>query len=587
MLSGIQDNNQDATQKLEAMHQCKSGTAKAGTFSMSMSASPSELLPYSSPGQCTIQSCFASSETELTMQIADLIYSEGLPFNLTEKARFQNVIRLAKAVPASYKLPHQNALSGELLDLSFHQYKANAMTKVLREADKFGISFFGDGATIKKMPLVNILCSGVHSPATVLEIADCTTALAQGGKKDAKYLADLFFPHLADVDPKKDLTDLVLFDGATNVQKAGEVIQARYPRVTVLRGAEHVVSLFFKDVAKIKAIDKMIKQYKMIYHLFGSGAHHAPYAIFQRQARLFNNGKAIGLIKAADTRMAGYFKALHRMLRLKPALEATVSSLPFRDLRTLGRKKVRVNAIIQDEDFWKQVFYLLRSIFPALKVLRLADSNQPGMDKLHYLQSKESKAIERSLHWLNDVSLFPADDEVNYEGVDHQPYGDSDSEDGSEVDNVVNNHTELSDEFSDGGQENSDEEVDESEEEDESVSVGSSCVGYRILSHWNKRKKWLDSDFAIAGWMLSVCPEIMEDVKVHCTGDDRMAMECVIKHLYTGWTEDIGVVFDKFWIEWESFSNQTGKVFEQTHIWNSIHVVKGDSHLWHSIYSLP
>ena len=40
----------------------------------------------------------------------------------------------------------------------------------------------------------------------------------------------------------------MFFDGASNVKNAGELLQAKYPRITVGHGAEHVVSLFFKDV---------------------------------------------------------------------------------------------------------------------------------------------------------------------------------------------------------------------------------------------------------------------------------------------------------------------------------------------------
>jgi len=40
------------------------------------------------------------------------------------------------------------------------------------------------------------------------------------------------------------MVDLALFDGAANVQKAGEVLAALYPWISVLHGAEHVMSLF-------------------------------------------------------------------------------------------------------------------------------------------------------------------------------------------------------------------------------------------------------------------------------------------------------------------------------------------------------
>ena len=42
--------------------------------------------------------------------------------------------------------------------------------------------------------------------------------------------------------------DLVYFDGASNVQKAGDILKVNYPRMTVCHGSENVVALFFSDV---------------------------------------------------------------------------------------------------------------------------------------------------------------------------------------------------------------------------------------------------------------------------------------------------------------------------------------------------
>ena len=41
------------------------------------------------------------------------------------------------------------------------------------DADVYGLSLFGDGATVHGMPLMNILASGVGEPCTVLSIAGC------------------------------------------------------------------------------------------------------------------------------------------------------------------------------------------------------------------------------------------------------------------------------------------------------------------------------------------------------------------------------------------------------------------------------
>lgn len=131
----------------------------------------------------------ASATARLTMAIADFVHANGLSFSIVEKPRFEKMLSLARFVGGNYKLPSRKAVSGELLDLNYRKYLERNKEELMKEADVFGLSFMGDGATVKRMPLVNILCSGKNAPASVLEIVDCTGHLAGGGKKDARFIA--------------------------------------------------------------------------------------------------------------------------------------------------------------------------------------------------------------------------------------------------------------------------------------------------------------------------------------------------------------------------------------------------------------
>ena len=62
---------------------------------------------------------------------------------------------------------------------------------------------------------------------------------------------------------------------------------------------------------------------------------------------------------------------------------------------------------IKDRNLWKIMYRLLRVLFPALWLLRLADSNRAGTDKVYYYSQKTSAAIERSVQVLDDLDLFP------------------------------------------------------------------------------------------------------------------------------------------------------------------------------------
>jgi hypothetical protein len=84
----------------------------------------------------------------------------------------------------------------------------------------------GDGATIHKMPLMYILAlNGTTAPMTIL-IHDCTKHMEEGGKKDAQYIAELFEGKVLEYNPQLLCTDVFYFDGASNVQKAGEILMA-------------------------------------------------------------------------------------------------------------------------------------------------------------------------------------------------------------------------------------------------------------------------------------------------------------------------------------------------------------------------
>ncbi len=103
---------------------------------------------------------------------------------------------------------------------------------------------------------MNILAmTATVSPMTIA-IQDCSSHMEEGGKKDAVYVASLFEEKVAKYDLRNQLTDVFFFDGASNVQKAGEVLMAKYPCSFSFHGGGHIVSLFFSSIAiaKLKPI---------------------------------------------------------------------------------------------------------------------------------------------------------------------------------------------------------------------------------------------------------------------------------------------------------------------------------------------
>ena len=59
-----------------------------------------------------------------------------------------------------------------------------------------------------------------------------------------------------------------MFDGASNVQLGGKPLKLYYPKLTVIHGVDHTVSLFFNGVSKIPIVHQMIADHKEIYNIF-------------------------------------------------------------------------------------------------------------------------------------------------------------------------------------------------------------------------------------------------------------------------------------------------------------------------------
>ena len=64
-------------------------------------------------------------------------------------------------------------------------------------------------------------------------------------------------PKMHLLDPDKQLFDCMSFDGASNVQKAGSLIEQHFPCCTFSIGVEHTLSLLFGKVMAVCSMKEM------------------------------------------------------------------------------------------------------------------------------------------------------------------------------------------------------------------------------------------------------------------------------------------------------------------------------------------
>ena len=77
--------------------------------------------------------------------------------------------------------------------------------------------FLVEGAAISRIPILKILVSGNNIPVAVLEIFDCQVHLVDGGGKYGSFICTISLDHIRKIDPRKSITDVVMFYGASNV----------------------------------------------------------------------------------------------------------------------------------------------------------------------------------------------------------------------------------------------------------------------------------------------------------------------------------------------------------------------------------
>ena len=111
-------------------------------------------------GDHNTQKTTTSNEKHLTLAIAKPIIYEGLSLNLAQKLMFKKVLDFARNVSKYYQPPNRKLVSKYLLDVIYDQDMERNLILIKKESDIFELLCIDDGATISKIPILNMLVSG-------------------------------------------------------------------------------------------------------------------------------------------------------------------------------------------------------------------------------------------------------------------------------------------------------------------------------------------------------------------------------------------------------------------------------------------
>jgi len=513
---------------------------------------------------------------------------------------------MAKAVPVSYTPPSRNQISGALLSLLYENLMSEQHDELMKDVSLFKLMHYLDGATVKTMPLLNHMASGVYNHRAVLDIIDCTGHMAEGGEKDATYIAENMKRNIDKHSPENAV--LFAFDGASNVQKAGNMLRLWYPRSSSVHGGEHVCGLMFDDWFDILECKLLVMAMKKIRGNFG-GSKHTLGSLTKKHSRNHHNRKFVGLLRASDTRMAGHAIAALRLLRLRPVIESVIKDPVYKQ----AKPPAALTELLNMHAFWHALYVIVRATFGPLRLLRLCDMEVAAMDKLYYFalkcqqQFREPKRAEElnTAAWdasHNNTEMYKWIHMYFCDGQKMQvPFSDKQAPAAEQVGNLAD---EDSDDDSDSDSDSGEEVNSDSDEEEESEPDGNNefhekksdilqcrtankyTLSQRFEWVYNQRASELMHPFSIAAWLCSPVPQVQETWKID-EGHKKVVNALIVKLYGTHGLNEPQTkregddLINCFWDEHHHFATKTGP-FSDSYKWTSADILNNRSHFWHA-----
>ena len=578
----------------------KAGFGQPRTNSSTMSSTKS----FASMQAPIFDKPITDANRKATMACAAVTHALGTPFNFWDDPLVLFACDRIRETKKSWKPPGREAVRGDLLLLNYNTKMEKNIAALKKESHIFGLSMSGDGAMIHKAPMFNVLAHGVHCPSCVLEVINCAGHLAKGGSKNAPYLAEGVIIVMRKLDPDRTIIYINWWDGASNVQLAGKIIEQIFPRCTSLWGYEHLCSLICKDDQLMPEVVVLTLWHYVLYNWFCSGSRQRIHAVFRKMSRLMNEGMYVGLDRHAGTRMAGVPIALLRDLRMWEVI-----SMTCQDAELIALKEIpdAIRHCVADPVVKDCVHRYLIARYPLICLLRYTDQQKPAMGCVHFFVRRTRSLLEENREtidqagWTNKTSLRAYKRIATYFGGSRLkvPFKLIPSHEEKKLE-VLPDVTKGDLGAFDEEPHDSGDVVEEQEEPVEgykerlACSSGKKCMSFtdRLLLSFDNRLDHLVSDYSITAWILCPIAAVRVDANQNLTGPDRLRVERLVLKLLLEDADSQEEKDDcdahlliKFWEEYLSFDNKTGDIFDARRpCWRD---TTKPPHLWHQLHALP
>ncbi|XP_014515493.1 uncharacterized protein LOC106773303 [Vigna radiata var. radiata] len=307
---------------------------------------------------------------EVDAQVAEFFYTSFIPFNVIRNPTFAKMCEMINKYGVGYKPPSYHDIREKLL-----KQVVNKTDEILEdykeEWKRIGCTIMYDGWTDRKGRYIcNFL---VNSPKWTIFLYSLDTS-------DISKIVDKVFKMLDDVVEfagEENVVQVVI-DNAANFKAGGELLMQKRERLYWTPCAAHCIDLIFEDFEKnLKVHELTIKKGRQITtYIYGR-------SMLISLLKKFTKGR--DLIRPGVTRFATTYLTLACLHELKASLLTMFSSEEWKTSKfgtsQIGRK---VEYVVLDSQFWKNVSTCLKVVAPLMVVLRLVDSDvKPTTDFLY------------------------------------------------------------------------------------------------------------------------------------------------------------------------------------------------------------
>lgn len=336
--------------------------------------------------QATINSIFKKNLREdACLEIASFFYNNAIAFNVAKSEEFSRMLEKVSRHGLGFKPPSYDEIRTKYLKQKMEE-TANAMEEHKMIWKKTGCTIMSDGWTDKRRrTILNFL---VNSPKGTVFLKSI----------DASHItktADKIFSMLDQIveEVGEENVVQVVTDNAANYKAAGAMLMEKRKKLYWTPCAAHCIDLMLEDFEKKTTIHRetISKGKKLTQYIYSKASL---ISLLQH----FTKGK--DLVRPAVTRFATSYLTLGCLNENKGALVRMFTSnewISSKFAKTEEGKKIE--EVVMDKDFWKDIVTCCKGAFPLIKVLRLVDSDeQPAMGLIYEAMDQAKEKIQSNLN---------------------------------------------------------------------------------------------------------------------------------------------------------------------------------------------